>query len=272
LWILSDDPIRPRLGILYTANVRTYFVTLDNEDSSSYREEGSWHYSNAHAYGPTSRYAWLSDGLSAAARYFAQLLESGTYEIHEIVPATVNASTLARYTLSIGGVPVDSAFLNQNTGSGAWVFVMRHFIEAGPLVEVSVTDISRSTVQGTVLRADAIRFNLVEGATAVDERLPGSLPTEFALGKNFPNPFNPTTTIEFALPSPSHIRLEVFDLLGRCVATLEDGNFPAGYYRTVWNADGAFLATGLYICRLEADPAGPQRSRFVQSRKLMLLR
>jgi len=149
---------------------------------------------------------------------------------------------------------------------------MEHIIPAGALTEVRITDLSRSTVQGTVLRADAIRFNLVEGATAVDERLPRSLPTEFALGKNFPNPFNPTTTIEFALPSPSHIRLEVFDLLGRRVATLENGDFPAGYHRSVWNADGAFLATGLYICRLEADPAGPQRSRFVQSRKLMLLR
>jgi len=187
-------------------------------------------------------------------RFFTRPRLSGQYEIHEIVPTTLNASPLARYALIIDGVPANSASLNQNTGSGAWVFVMEHIIPAGALTEVRITDLSRSTVQGTVLRADAIRFNLVEGATAVDERLPRSLPTEFAL------------------PSPSHIRLEVFDLLGRRVATLENGDFPAGYHRSVWNADGAFLATGLYICRLEADPAGPQRSRFVQSRKLMLLR
>ena len=254
LWILSDDPVRPRIPIPFSAAVRKYFVTLDNEDSSSYREVGSWHYSNAHAYGPTSRYAWLSDGLSSMVRFFTRPRLSGQYEIHEIVPTTLNASPLARYALIIDGVPANSASLNQNTGSGAWVFVMEHIIPAGALTEVRITDLSRSTVQGTVLRANAIRFNLVEGATAVDERLPRSLPTEFAL------------------PSPSHIRLEVFDLLGRRVATLENGDFPAGYHRSVWNADGAFLATGLYICRLEADPAGPQRSRFVQSRKLMLLR
>jgi uncharacterized protein (DUF1501 family) len=90
-----------------------------------------------------------------------------------------------------------------------------------------------------------------------------TIPKEYALGQNYPNPFNPDTTIGFNLPRTSTVLLEVYDLLGRSVATLVDGEMPAGSHSVQFHARG--LASGTYIYRLRAD-------EYVETRKLMLLR
>ena len=76
------------------------------------------------------------------------------------------------------------------------------------------------------------------------------MPKEFALSQNYPNPFNPTTTIEFALPQDSKIKLTVFDILGREVVTLVDENMEAGYHNVTF--DAARYASGVYFYRLKA--------------------
>ncbi len=81
------------------------------------------------------------------------------------------------------------------------------------------------------------------------------LPENFDLKANYPNPFNPTTTIAFDLPEATDVRLEVYDMMGRRVATLVNGNMSAGRYEAVWNAradNGAAVASGVYIYRLRA--------------------
>jgi hypothetical protein len=91
----------------------------------------------------------------------------------------------------------------------------------------------------------------ITGPTSVEEGR--GIPTTFALDQNFPNPFNPATTIEFALPHQGHVTLEVFNILGQKVATLVDEARPAGYYTVKFN--GAGLASGLYFYRLSAGEA-----------------
>jgi hypothetical protein len=94
-----------------------------------------------------------------------------------------------------------------------------------------------------------------------EEQLPS--PVEYALLDNYPNPFNPSTTIVFDVPRSGAISLRVFDLVGREVATLRDGFTQAGRHQI--NFDGRDLASGIYIVRLEA--AG-----FQQTHKLVLIR
>lgn len=97
---------------------------------------------------------------------------------------------------------------------------------------------------------------------------PSALPAAFALRPNYPNPFNPATTIEYALPRSVPVRLEVFDLLGRPVATLVNGMQTAGTHQVVWdgtNDRGEPAASGLYFYRLTA---GEHR----ETRKMLFLK
>jgi hypothetical protein len=98
--------------------------------------------------------------------------------------------------------------------------------------------------------------------TAIAEEL-DEVPSEFALHQNYPNPFNPTTTFEFSLPGPRFATLKVYNILGEPVATLVEGNLPAGTHRTEWNASR--LATGVYLYKL-------QTADFIETRKLVLLK
>ena len=80
-----------------------------------------------------------------------------------------------------------------------------------------------------------------------------ALPAQFALGPNYPNPFNPSTIIPYQLAASSEMRLEVFNLLGQHIATLVDGERAAGFHTATWHAtDGAGRAVGagVYIYRM----------------------
>ena len=84
----------------------------------------------------------------------------------------------------------------------------------------------------------------------------GALPQGFELGANYPNPFNPSTMIPYRLPASMHVRLEVFNLLGQRVATLVDGEQPAGFHTASWDATdaaGQAVGAGVYIYRLVSD-------------------
>ena len=88
-------------------------------------------------------------------------------------------------------------------------------------------------------------------------------PKEYALLQNYPNPFNPTTTIRYALPAVSHVKLTVYDILGREVQTLVNQLKQPGRYEAVFEA--GCLASGVYFYQLQAG-------RFVAAHKLVVLR
>jgi hypothetical protein len=81
----------------------------------------------------------------------------------------------------------------------------------------------------------------------VDE-VPGELPAEFSLTPNYPNPFNPSTVVRFALPVAGYVKGVVYDILGKEVATLLNGELPAGNHEVKF--DGKGLTSGVYIFRI----------------------
>ena len=88
------------------------------------------------------------------------------------------------------------------------------------------------------------------------------IPERFEIS-NYPNPFNPSTTIEFDLPERSNVRIVIYDVLGREVKVLVNDDLDAGRYRI--NFSGSGLSSGVYFCRMEAG-------KFVKVRKMILIK
>jgi len=91
------------------------------------------------------------------------------------------------------------------------------------------------------------------------------VPAEFDLFQNHPNPFNPSTTISYALPVDAHVTLEVYDVVGRRVGQLVEGNMSAGYHDATFDASA--LASGAYFYRLTAK--GSDGAVFTQTGKML---
>jgi N-acetylneuraminic acid mutarotase len=116
------------------------------------------------------------------------------------------------------------------------------------------------TTAGDVVSAYIARWN---SAASRIEQISADVPKTFLLEQNYPNPFNPSTTIRYQLPVASEVKLEVYDVLGKKVATLVSERQAAGYYQYVWNANG--LTSGVYFYRLQAGG-------FVETKKMMLVK
>jgi hypothetical protein len=93
-------------------------------------------------------------------------------------------------------------------------------------------------------------------------------PEVFALHENYPNPFNPITTINYDLPKDSHVNLIIYDMMGREVIKLLDQIIPAGYHSVIWNTRNQFgepVSAGIYFYQI-------QTKGFVKTRKMVLLK
>jgi hypothetical protein len=99
--------------------------------------------------------------------------------------------------------------------------------------------------------------------TGVEDQTERVLPIHYVLEQNYPNPFNPTTRITFCIPDNKLVTLKVFDLLGREIAVLVNGQKQAGIYSVEWNAVG--FPSGIYFYCLQAGS-------FTETKKLVLLK
>ncbi len=132
--------------------------------------------------------------------------------------------------------------------------------------DVSVPGLTLAEIQS---KRDQLRLELArhEAAASGVYKNP-TMPAEFQLLQNHPNPFNPGTSIEYRLARSMSIRLEIFNELGQSVCTLVDARKSAGTHAVQWhgtNSRGDMVPSGVYFCRLTGD--GVQ-----QTRKLTLLK
>ena len=106
-------------------------------------------------------------------------------------------------------------------------------------------------------------------ASLTDVRL--DMPAQYELRYNYPNPFNPMTTIEFSIPQAGIVTLTVYNVLGREIETIVNQHVHAGQHKVQWNASG--VPSGIYFVRMQsADPSTDSRQRFTQTRKVMVLK
>ncbi|MEG8947698.1 cohesin domain-containing protein [Rosettibacter firmus] len=122
-------------------------------------------------------------------------------------------------------------------------------------------DIVVEVSDGSLIATSTRRVKVSDVVVGVEEEV--GMPKEYSLMQNYPNPFNPSTTIKFALPKDSHVKLSVYNILGQEVATLVNGFMNAGYHTIKFDASG--LNTGMYIYKIQAD-------NFVSMKKMMYVK
>jgi hypothetical protein len=190
----------------------------------------------------------------------------GTYKIYDIggesgtkpkKPFPAGASIPARgfYVIitDTASFPGDlSGFGLSNTGEKVWL----QDSVSGALIDTITYGATATATQsyaripdgGTWQVTSTITRGVSNGGTAVGDPL--SLLQEFSLQQNYPNPFNPFTTIEFIMPTSGVVRVQVFDMLGREVATLVNEALDAGLHKVQF--DGGGLSSGVYYYKLSA--------------------
>jgi len=95
------------------------------------------------------------------------------------------------------------------------------------------------------------------------QNIGGVVPDRFLLSQNYPNPFNPVTYLEFAIPNSSIVKLVIYDIQGRIVETIVNGELSAGNYKADWNASN--YSSGVYFYKLETDG-------FTETKKMLMIK
>jgi hypothetical protein len=168
-----------------------------------------------------------------------------------VIALTVSGPNLFAGTIG-GGV-----FLSTNAGA-AWTSV-----NSG----LTNPDVRELVVAGTNLFAgtngSGVWRRPLSDVVATVQNPSTGLPIRFGLDQNFPNPFNPTTTIPYGINHPGHVSLKVYNMIGQEVATVLDASQPAGHYSVTF--DAGTLSSGVYFYRL-------QTSGLTETRRMVVLR
>lgn len=227
-------------------------------------------------------------GLSERTTYYYRVSATNTS------PATNYASDERSFT-TLDPVPVTPAALYPHGNTGVarkatfvWhtsAFATTYRVQVGTdtlfssfVVDTSLSDTSlvlSSPLAATTRYAWRVRGADAAGTSSYSTALtfttgtllsieePRGNPREFSLLQNFPNPFNPTTTIRFALPKETRVLLVVYSILGERVMTIVDGVRPAGIYEERFDATA--VASGVFFLRMQAGD-------FVQTKRMMVLK
>ena len=166
------------------------------------------------------------------------------------------------------GEKSDALYVGWNAGDGTFGSHTIHAIDDS-ITSVTAADFDSDGDMDLIAAGVRAVWLLVnEAASAVHDYDGPALPRAYALEPNFPNPFNPATTIEFAVPEPAQVRLDIYNVLGRRVVRLIDAPMQAGFHERTWDgrtADGAPAPSGIYFYRLRAGA-------FSATRKMIMLK
>ncbi len=170
--------------------------------------------------------------------------------------ASVSGSPIYFVATSIG------VFSTSNLDGDATQWVLEGASEIGNvIVDMIDTRSSDKLVVAATHGGGVFSANFTSTSVALNKDI--AIPNEYQLSQNFPNPFNPSTTILFNLPKSGGARLKIYDALGVEVATLVDEDLSAGSYSAEWNANG--FASGVYYYRFESGV-------YSETKKLILMK
>ncbi len=163
--------------------------------------------------------------------------------------------------ISSSDTPLGSAISFTSIPAGATQSRSRTFtvpqVPSGTYWVGALVDVDNSVVEDNENNNGGAASNTIRIATTSVTQRHETLPTEYALNQNFPNPFNPSTTIHYALPSRSKVQLVIYDLAGRVMKELVSEQQAPGEHAALWDGRdhaGNSVTSGVYIYRLTATP------------------
>ncbi len=259
-FIISSDNTAPVISNVSAGNltVASAVITWNTSEASDSQVE----------YGLTASYGSLSaldpNRVTAHTITLSGLLANTTYHYRaRSRDAAGNLAMSSDFTFKTAatGVPI---FSDNFTGANAFYYELAAY--RTPTKGVQIVDDFSITAPAALAKSGESHDSTAHPTLA-------GLPAAFELG-NYPNPFNLSARISFALPQDADVDLAVFDLMGRQVSELVQGPYPAGRHEVLWNgrnAAGAELSTGAYIIRLRYHVPGA--SFAVQlTRRVMLIK
>jgi len=213
-------------------------------------------------------FEWISDVLDTVIINKDNITD--TYNLQWAESKSVDLDSIHYLVYAkIGVYPVEEIY---DTTVTTLPLTYQEFLEnvfEGSLVNAATVKYSVSATDGidTVKVTGDDRVVYVNRYEYLSTEMEG-IPTEFALHENYPNPFNPTTTLRFDLPEVSSITLTIYNMLGQRVKTFNMNDTPAGFHSIKWNATNDYgdpVGAGVYLYQLRAN-------QFVKTRKMVLLK
>ena len=244
------------------ANIKAYASDGYSKDSTSFKLTVTAVQDSPIAF------EWASSALDTVNITFSKLAD--TYDLQWSASTDVDGDTID-YLLyaQIGVHPPEEIYDTTSTS------VSITYEELRDNITKVTTGYTAATLKYSVVATDGIdtvnvtgddRVVFVDlyGLSTVSE----GIPTVFALHENYPNPFNPTTTLRFDLPDISDVTLTIYNMLGQRVRTFNMNDTPAGFHSIKWNATNDYgdpVGAGVYLYQLRAN-------QFVKTRKMVLLK
>lgn len=173
-------------------------------------------------------------------------------------PDALNIELLHNYNvISVIGDSVISA-------TSAYAWKVSSSLQQDSLYKIKITSISDPNLTSVSEHT----FTIKDQLSGVKEM--NAVVNHFKLLQNYPNPFNPTTKIQYSIPKESFVKIKVYDVLGKEIATLVNGKKSTGNYSI--NFDGINIPSGIYFYRMQAVPVDRQAGSFISTKKFILLK
>ncbi len=256
--------------VVYDPTTGNDMIELKNFGSSSV-DVSSWWFCSQINYNPISTMTAESGDknipaggiLVLSGRNFANNADLGLYTNNNSFPSSSNMEDFVQWGSSLGSGGRESVA----SAKGIWtVGTFVNGVAQGHSIEYGGIGIGASAW------ADAATPTLgAENSNVTSVEDPAGIPENFSLEQNFPNPFNPSTVINYTIPQSATLintRLEIFNLMGQKVRTLVNTKQSSGTYTVTWNGTNdteELLATGLYVYRLQA-------AEFVDMKKMLFMK
>jgi PKD repeat protein len=211
------------------------------------------------------------------ANYSSKTLENYIVVVSNVPPVATSLDTIRIGLRSTVTIDLDSVFTDADNDKLSYKVISSNVYVASPDISDNLLQITGVWPMVCTLIINANDGNDGEASIAVVVEVEGGLlglenttilPNEYELSEAYPNPFNPATTLRFALPEVSSVTLTIFNMLGQKIRTYDLQNTPAGHHSIKWNATNDYgdpVGAGVYLYQL-------QTKDFVKTRKMVLLK